>query len=130
MAHFCHVLFWVVHTWQCQSISDILQMKSCRIQVFSCFLLLLLLRSIGKLLCLCHFFALGFFLSSSVSSFLSGSTHEVLFMNRFCFLNFGLSRGFLLLHFSRLQLPERIYNPIMAMGFSAMLTFQLDNTKR
>ena len=26
--------------------------------------------------------------------------------------------------------PERIYNPIMAMGFSAMFTFQLDNTKR
>ena len=25
--------------------------------------------------------------------------------------------------------PERIYNPIMAMGFSAMFTFQLDNTK-
>ena len=25
---------------------------------------------------------------------------------------------------------ERIYNPIMAMGFSAMFTFQLDNTKR
>ena len=24
-------------------------------------------------------------------------------------------------------LPERIYNPITAMGFSAMLTFQLDN---
>ena len=27
-------------------------------------------------------------------------------------------------------LPERIYNPIMPMGFSAMFTFQLDNTKR
>ena len=27
-------------------------------------------------------------------------------------------------------LPERIYNPIAAMGFSAMFTFQLDNTKR
>ena len=26
--------------------------------------------------------------------------------------------------------PERIYNPIMAMGFSAMFTFQLDNTMR
>ena len=25
---------------------------------------------------------------------------------------------------------ERIYNPIMAMGFSAMFSFQLDNTKR
>ena len=25
--------------------------------------------------------------------------------------------------------PERIYNPIMAMGFSAMFTFQQDNTK-
>ena len=24
--------------------------------------------------------------------------------------------------------PERIYNPITAMGFSAMFTFQLDNT--
>ena len=27
-------------------------------------------------------------------------------------------------------LPEHIYNPIMAMGFSAMFTFHLDNTKR
>ena len=26
-------------------------------------------------------------------------------------------------------LPERIYNPIKAMGFSAMFNFQLDNTK-
>ena len=26
--------------------------------------------------------------------------------------------------------PEPIYNPITAMGFSAMFTFQLDNTKR
>ena len=26
--------------------------------------------------------------------------------------------------------PERIYNPITAMGFSAVFTFQLDNTKR
>ena len=26
--------------------------------------------------------------------------------------------------------PERIYNLITAMGFSAMFTFQLDNTKR
>ena len=30
----------------------------------------------------------------------------------------------------KLRLPERIYNPITAMGFSAMFTFQLDNTKR
>ena len=29
-----------------------------------------------------------------------------------------------------LSLPERFYNPITAMGFSAMFTFQLDNTKR
>ena len=29
-----------------------------------------------------------------------------------------------------LPLPERIYNPITAMGFSAMFTFQVDNTKR
>ena len=28
------------------------------------------------------------------------------------------------------SMPECIYNPIMAMGFSAMFTFQLDNTKR
>ena len=28
------------------------------------------------------------------------------------------------------SLPERIYNPITAMGFSPMFTFQLDNTKR
>ena len=27
------------------------------------------------------------------------------------------------------SLPEGIYNPITAMGFSAMFTFQLDNTK-
>ena len=27
------------------------------------------------------------------------------------------------------QMPERIYNPITAMGVSAMFTFQLDNTK-
>ena len=27
-------------------------------------------------------------------------------------------------------MPERIYNPITAMGFSAMFTFQLDKTKR
>ena len=26
--------------------------------------------------------------------------------------------------------PKRIYNPITAMGFSAMFTFQLGNTKR
>ena len=35
-------------------------------------------------------------------------------------------RLMLILH----NLPERIYNPITAMGFSAMFTFQLDNTKR
>ena len=29
-----------------------------------------------------------------------------------------------------LYLPERIYNPITAKWFSAMFTFQLDNTKR
>ena len=29
-----------------------------------------------------------------------------------------------------IRLPERIYNPIRAMGFSEMFTFQLDNTKR
>ena len=28
------------------------------------------------------------------------------------------------------SLPDRIYNPITAMGFSAMFTFQLYNTKR
>ena len=27
-------------------------------------------------------------------------------------------------------MPERIYNPITEMGFSAMFTFQLDSTKR
>jgi hypothetical protein len=27
-------------------------------------------------------------------------------------------------------MPERIYNPIMTMGFSAMFALQLDNTKR
>jgi hypothetical protein len=27
------------------------------------------------------------------------------------------------------KVPERIYNPITAMGFSAMFTFQLDYTK-
>ena len=30
---------------------------------------------------------------------------------------------------SKQALPERIYNPIKAMMFSAMFTFQLDNTK-
>ena len=29
-----------------------------------------------------------------------------------------------------LTMPERIYNPITAMGFLAMFTFQLDSTKR
>ena len=28
------------------------------------------------------------------------------------------------------KMPERFYNPIRAMGFSAMFTFLLDNTKR
>ena len=27
------------------------------------------------------------------------------------------------------KLPERIYNPITAIGFSAMFAFQLDNSK-
>ena len=40
-------------------------------------------------------------------------------------LLFGLTSYILPL----LTLPERIYNPITAMGFSAMFTFQLDNTK-
>ena len=31
---------------------------------------------------------------------------------------------------TRQSMPERIYNPITAMGFSAMFTFQLDNAKR
>ena len=31
--------------------------------------------------------------------------------------------------FNQDTLLERIYNPITAMGFSAMFTFQLDNTK-
>ena len=30
----------------------------------------------------------------------------------------------------KITLPERIYNPITAMGFSKMFNFQLDNTKR
>ena len=30
----------------------------------------------------------------------------------------------------RPTVPERVYNPITAMGFLAMFTFQLDNTKR
>ena len=29
-----------------------------------------------------------------------------------------------------LRMPERTYNPITAMGFSAMFISQLDNTKR
>ena len=28
------------------------------------------------------------------------------------------------------SMPKRIYNPITAMGLSAMFTFQMDNTKR
>ena len=31
---------------------------------------------------------------------------------------------------NKYQWPERIYDPITAMGFSAMFTFQLDNTNR
>ena len=31
---------------------------------------------------------------------------------------------------SQTTMPERIHNPITAMGFLAMFTFQLDNTKR
>ena len=31
---------------------------------------------------------------------------------------------------SEATVPERIYNPITAMGFLVMFTFQLDNTKR
>jgi hypothetical protein len=30
----------------------------------------------------------------------------------------------------RIIMPERIYNPIMAIEFSAMFNFQLDNTKK
>ena len=30
---------------------------------------------------------------------------------------------------SQTTVPERIYNPITTVGFSAMFTFQLDNTK-
>ena len=41
----------------------------------------------------------------------------------FCQMKFNLQRYWDIL-------PERIYNPIGAMGFSAMFTFQLDNTKR
>ena len=33
-------------------------------------------------------------------------------------------------HSDHLLMPERIYNPITAMAFLAMFTFQLDNTKR
>ena len=33
-------------------------------------------------------------------------------------------------HGGILKNPERIYNPITAMGFSAMFTYQQDNTKR
>ena len=35
----------------------------------------------------------------------------------------------LLLDFNTRTMPERIYNPITTMGFLAMFTFQLDNTK-
>jgi hypothetical protein len=34
------------------------------------------------------------------------------------------------LQYKKDLLPECVYNPITAMGFSAMFTFQLDNTKR
>ena len=37
--------------------------------------------------------------------------------------------GFATVGFSPATMTERIYNPITAMGFSAMFTFQLDNTK-
>ena len=48
-------------------------------------------------------------------------------------LFFGGSVGILLKlapYQIQILMPERIYNPITAMGFSAMFTFQLDNTKR
>ena len=44
------------------------------------------------------------------------------------------TEGASLSHFLRASLNdtmlERIYNPITAMGFLAMVTFKLDNTKR
>ena len=40
------------------------------------------------------------------------------------------TRLFLQLANAKPIIPKRIYNPITAMGFSAMFTFQLDNTKR
>ena len=50
---------------------------------------------------------------------------ELTCLSRFWFLSrfWGNGEG-------RISMPERIYNPITAMGFSAMFTFQLDNTKR
>jgi hypothetical protein len=47
-------------------------------------------------------------------------------------VSFDLVEQYLLILWSSipLTLPERIYNPITAMGFSAMFIFQLNNTKR
>ena len=39
-------------------------------------------------------------------------------------------KNFVLANILNMTVPKRIYNPIMAMGFAAMFTFQLDNTKR
>ena len=59
----------------------------------------------------------------AVSGIISSSNRRIL--NRLVFLL--PSRFELML---KVIMTERIYNPITAMGFSAMFTFQLDNTKR
>ena len=47
-----------------------------------------------------------------------------------CFMSFS-SIILELIHYTmHPSLPERIYNPITAMGFWVLFTFQLDNTKR
>ena len=45
-------------------------------------------------------------------------------------MTYLITMGQLYFEVKRQTMPERIYNPITAMGFLAMFTFHLDNTKR
>ena len=54
--------------------------------------------------------------------------HEIFTLTLFEFLNCQTFCG--MLQYTINSMPESIYNPITAMGFLAMFTFQLDNTKR
>ena len=65
--------------------------------------------------------------------------NDIFFPLRSCFFCYAIFFTYYFLQFhmeiclpfgSGIVKAERIYNPITAMGFSAMFTFQLDNTKR